>query len=69
MDNANNETGFEIQRSIFPNFNYATTFIVGTDETTFSQNVIRTRNFYYRVRAVNDFGNSAWSNVLFVITP
>ena len=68
-DNANNETGFQIQRSTSPNFTNATTYNVGANVTTFSQNVIRTSNFYYRVRARNAAGNSAWSNVLFVTTP
>jgi hypothetical protein len=68
-DAANNETGFTIQRSTSPNFNNANTYTVGANVTTFTQNVIRTSNFYYRVRATNAAGNSAWSNVLFVTTP
>ena len=50
-DNANNETGFEIQRSTSPNFTNATTFTVGANVTTFNQNVFRAANYYYRVRA------------------
>jgi hypothetical protein len=68
-DNANNETGFQIQRSTSPNFTNATTYNVGADVTTFTQNVSRSFNFYYRVRAVNAIGNSAWSNVIYVTTP
>jgi len=68
-DNANNETGFQIQRSTSSAFTNPTTFTVGANITTFSQNVVRTSNFYYRVRATNAGGNSAWSNVLFVTTP
>jgi hypothetical protein len=68
-DNAGNETGFQIQRSTSPNFNNASTYTVGANVTTFSQNVSRTQNFYYRVRATNAAGNSAWSNVVFVTTP
>jgi hypothetical protein len=68
-DNANNETGFLIQRSTSQNFNNANTYNVGANVTTFSQNVSRTQNFYYRVRATNAAGNSGWSNVVFVTTP
>jgi FtsP/CotA-like multicopper oxidase with cupredoxin domain len=68
-DTANNETGFEIQRSISANFNNASTFTVGANVTTFNQNVLRTSDYYYRVRAVNAVGNSAWSNVVLVTTP
>jgi hypothetical protein len=68
-DNANNETGFQIQRSTSPNFTNATTYNVGANVTTFSQNVSRTFNYYYRVRATNAAGNSAWSNAVFVTTP
>jgi hypothetical protein len=68
-DNANNETGFQIQRSTSPNFTNATTYNVGANVTTFSQNVSRTFDYYYRVRAVNAAGNSAWSTAVLVKTP
>jgi hypothetical protein len=68
-DNAANETGFRIQRSTSPNFNNASNFNVGANITAFNQNVSRTQNFYYRVRATNGAGNSAWSNIVFVTTP
>ena len=68
-DYANNEVGFQIQRSTSPNFATVSTFTVGPDVTTFSQNVSRTNDYYYRVRAGNAAGLSAWSNVVLVITP
>ena len=70
-DNSNNETGFEIQRSTNQNFNgpSVTSFTVGANVTTFQQNVVRTSDFYYRVRATNAAGGSAWSTATFVITP
>jgi hypothetical protein len=68
-DNSNTEAGFQIQRSLNPVFINPTTFTVGANVTSFSQNVSRTFNWYYRVRATNALGNSAWSNVVFVITP
>jgi FtsP/CotA-like multicopper oxidase with cupredoxin domain len=68
-DNANNETGFQIQRSLSANFAFPTTYNVGANVATFSQNVSRVFNFYYRVRATNAVGNSGWSNTRFVTTP
>jgi hypothetical protein len=71
-DNANipnNETSFQIQRSTSSNFNNSTTYTVGADVTTFSQNVSRALNYYYRVRARNAVGNSAWTIAVFVTTP
>ena len=69
IDNASNETGFIIQRSTSPSFTNATTYTVGANVTTFTQNVSRTQDFYYRIYAPNAAGNSAWSNVVFVTTP
>ncbi|NJD75549.1 MAG: hypothetical protein FIB08_00445 [Candidatus Methanoperedens sp.] len=66
-DNANNENNFQIQRATKPNFNGATSFTVGANivpapsTVTFSQNAARPRTYYYRVRATNLVGNSAWT--------
>jgi predicted phage tail protein len=69
-DTANNETSFEIQRATNATFTQNTSsYTVSANTVTFQQNVSRTQNFYYRVRAVNAAGNSGWSNVLFVTTP
>jgi hypothetical protein len=68
-DNSNNETGFQIQRSTSINFTNTTTFNVGANTTTLTQNVPRPGTYYYRVRATNAAGNSAWSNVLTVAAP
>lgn len=68
-DNAAFETGFQIQRSTSRNFTNPTTFTVGTDVTTFTQNVSRANDFSYRVRAVNGPFVSAWSNAVRVTTP
>lgn len=64
-DNANNEIGFKIERSIYSN---ATGFAEIT--STLPQNTISFNDtglvpgilYYYRVRAFNSFGNSNYSN-------
>lgn len=67
-DNANNETGFTIQRATNANFTGVSTFNVGANVTTLTQNGL-SRNgnprptYYYRVRANGVAGNSTWTNV------
>lgn len=64
-DNSSNETGFEVERST-NNFATAGT-VVGTtnpDVTTFTDsNLTPSTKYYYRVRAMNSGGPSAYSNV------
>jgi titin len=64
-DNANNETGFMIERctgSRCTNFSQITT--VGANVTTFADTGLSARTTYrYRVWAYNDSGNSAYSNI------
>jgi len=71
-DNANNETGFSIQRcsgsSSCADFSDLTT--VGAGVTTYSDTGLSRRTWYrYRVRAYNAGGPSAYSNVAGVRTP
>ena len=71
-DNANNESGFEIQRATNPLFNpVQNTSTVGANTTTTTQTVARLTNFYYRIRAVNSANPSAWVNAtpFPIITP
>ncbi len=62
-DNSNNETGFFIDRSVgSPTawvIDYAT---VGANITTFQDTGLSDNTYYYRVRARNSDGNSAYSN-------
>ncbi len=62
-DNSNTETGFEIERSTdgtnFSLINTVPANTVAFSDTGLSANTI----YYYRVRAVNDGGNSVYSNV------
>jgi len=68
-DASNNEANFIIQRSVNPTFSPRNTYTVGANVATFSQNVNRANDYYYRVLARNPLGDSAWSNVVLVITP
>jgi FtsP/CotA-like multicopper oxidase with cupredoxin domain len=65
-----NETSYRVQRSTSPNFNAnVENYTLNANQTTWSQNVSRQLNFYYRIRALSPLGNSPWSNVVFVETP
>ena len=72
VDNANNETSFTVQRSKNASFtsNLVTVNNVAANSVTYTQTgVPRRTTYYYRVRATNGAGPSAWSNVVSVTTP
>jgi subtilisin family serine protease len=62
-DNANNETGFEIIREEYVNFNWVnpTSFTVNANVTQFVDSGL-SGTFRYRVRAFNSAGNSGFTN-------
>jgi beta-lactamase superfamily II metal-dependent hydrolase len=68
-DNANNETGFRIERrSIGDSFIEIATAAANT--TTFSNTGLAPSTIYeYRVRAFNEGGNSSYSNIASATTP
>ncbi len=70
-DNANNETGFTIQRATNPNFTGTSTITLNGANQTSYNNTGRAANttYYYRVRAFNASGPSAWSNTASATTP
>ena len=69
--NSTNEQGFTIQRALNSSFTQSlTTFGVGAGVSTFTNtSVVKKTKYYYRVRAYNASGNSAWSNTASATTP
>ncbi|HZW10267.1 MAG TPA: S8 family serine peptidase [Phycisphaerales bacterium] len=64
VDNSNNEIGFEVQRQQKVGGSWTNTTIVGTtgaNATTYVESVA-TGGWRYRVRALGDSGDSAWSS-------
>lgn len=67
-DRSNNETGFEIERSV-NGINFIPLTSVNADIETHTDNGLNLASrYYYRVRAKNTFGNSYYSNIVTVIT-
>lgn len=68
-DNANNETLFKIERGT-DGVNFSQIATVGADVTAYSDtSVAESTTYYYRVRASNSGGDSAYSNVANATTP
>jgi len=71
-DNATNETGFEIQRSLSSTFSSPTTFTISpASATTYTDSTATApgTTYYYQIRAVAGSTPSAWSAPLTVTTP
>ena len=63
-DNGANETGFKIERSVYPDRNFTQVAAVGPDVTTYANRDLSGNTaYYYRVRATADNFNSPHSNV------
>jgi hypothetical protein len=68
-DNANNEDGFYIEYATNANFTNAVSLSVGGNTTSHAVGGLAANTLYYfRVRAYNAGGESAWSNVIQVRT-
>jgi hypothetical protein len=68
-DNADNETGFEIERST-DGVNFGQIDTVGANVTAYSDTTVaENTTYWYRVRAYNGGGNSAYSNIASDTTP
>jgi hypothetical protein len=61
-DNSDNETEFQIQRATSGGSGWQTIDSIGADSTAYTDNGLEAETEYvYRVRAVNDAGESEWS--------
>ena len=67
VDNSNNETGFKIERST-DGVNFAQIAIVAANIVTYQNNGVTSGvRYYYRVRATNGAGDSAYSNTANIV--
>ena len=65
LDNSNNETGFEIERSKDNDLNFKLITTVDKDKTSFNdKNVNNEFVYFYRLASVNNQGTSEFSNVV-----
>jgi calcineurin-like phosphoesterase family protein/purple acid phosphatase-like protein/fibronectin type III domain protein len=63
-DNSGNEQGFQIERSQNHDSGYSQIATVGSNTTQYTDSGLPSYTvYYYRVRAYNSYGNSAYSNV------
>jgi len=62
-DNSSDETGFKIERSLTATSGFAQIATVGANATSYSNTGLSaSTTYYYRVRAYNGAGDSAYSN-------
>ncbi|MDQ3928487.1 MAG: fibronectin type III domain-containing protein, partial [Chloroflexota bacterium] len=62
-DNSSNETGFVLERSVSSSFAGATSIALAANTTSYSDTGLSAGTYYYRVKATNSGGDSAYSNV------
>lgn len=64
QDNSNNETGFEIYRSGILSGYYKIVGTVGANTTAFTDSALYpSKKYYYKVQAINLYGNSGLSSI------
>ncbi|WP_020531130.1 PA14 domain-containing protein [Flexithrix dorotheae] len=63
VDNSDNETGFEIWRSSSADGSFSLLHTTGSNVTNYSDVVATNSTFYYKVRAINAFGNSSFTEI------
>ncbi len=69
-DNANNETGYTLQRTTDTTASWSATAILPANTTSDSDSgLIDGKKYFYRIFASNSAGNSGFSNVSSAITP
>jgi uncharacterized protein YjdB len=69
-DHSNNETGFEIQRSDTSGTGYSTLFTTTVNATSYLDAAVEPEHsYFYRIRAINSYGESDYTPELMVSTP
>ena len=69
IDNANNESGFKIERST-DNVNFTQINLVSANTVTYADTTVSPNTqYYYRIRATNIIGDSAYTSVATATTP
>ncbi|MFZ4707468.1 MAG: fibronectin type III domain-containing protein, partial [Bacteroidales bacterium] len=64
VDNSNNETSFDLRRSTSLSGTYTTIATLPANAITYTNTgLTKGRKYYYKVRAVNSAGNSAFGNI------
>jgi len=61
-DNSDNEQGFLLQRST-DGVNYTDRATIAANETSYVDTVTAATNYWYRIRAFNNGGFSAWADL------
>ena len=70
IDNSDNETGFEIQRSTTSGSGFATIDTTASDVTTYlDETVLPETEYFYQIRAINSYGESDYTPEVSVTTP
>ena len=69
-DNANNESGYIIERATAATGPFAQIGVAGAGQTTYMDTALPPNTtYYYEVCATNSVGNSAFTNVASALTP
>ncbi len=69
VDTSDNETAFEIERSLHEDFAEADTLVTDVNETRYEESTLAPETqYFYRVRAINEAGPSDYSQTLSVQT-
>ncbi|MEP6684157.1 MAG: fibronectin type III domain-containing protein [Parafilimonas sp.] len=62
-DNSNNETGFQVYRSLKPVLDYSIIYTSGPNVKTYTDSGLSARTrYYYKINATNNFGTSSLTN-------